>query len=79
MQAMKCLETPKGELLHTVHFSSTPNTFYPLSGSFQIDGGVRVRKALQTILRGFGLDLAIDLGRKKKVQTLDMFLINLFR
>ena len=67
MQAMKCIETPKGEFLGTVHFSSAPNTFCPLSGSFQIDGGVRrVRKDRQTILREFGLDLAVDLGRREK-------------
>jgi hypothetical protein len=66
VQATKCAETPKGEFLQTVHFSSAPNRFCPLSGSFQTDGGMRVRKDLQTIFRGFGLDLAIDMGRREK-------------
>lgn len=30
VQAMKCVEILKGEFLHTVHFSSAPNTFNPL-------------------------------------------------
>lgn len=59
-------KTLKEEFLHTVRFSSAPNTFRPFSGFFQTDGGGRVRKDLQTILRGFGLDLAIDLGRREK-------------